>query len=1111
MKKFNKTIFAIFIFAVIAILLPLKTHNVYAREVSASQSITSDTEILDETIIIDTQGTAFTITNNAILTIRNCKITCNDEDIDVTTFGILFDVKSGSKLILDNVTIENIRATTAITNSGIVEIYNNTKIPSTITNSIINNSTKDNSLVIQSGDIPNITLNSGYISVLENTKIENNISLRINTHICHGKLIVRGIGDNVFANKHLDKFIYKNPEQFDENRDYFLDYIGDTTTATSDLEETLKAGDIVLSARTLYFRNSSTYFSGMYCTANQFISELIENEDYSLYSHATYGALNNHTANTETNKTYTKTESGLVTITPKINGNSINGQEDIKMIAGSSVAMFIDIPNNCELSNIEYIIDGTQNDTILEIEEQFANEHYMRPIVKYKSSELANHSAVINFIFTEKTKPATVNITKSDEVSVSHTGELIEGNTVTFTITHSNKVKVTSIYFNDAEITTELNNGAYLFTIELAENNSLVINTLNLPIEVSVAPTQNYSFEYGKDIIMIEEVLVDSTNEKIEVQFLGENTNAGTHRITGVVVLEQYQNEYTATLASGEYTYTITRKKVNVSEIKLKTYQTQYAESIELNANMFIDEIPEYFGTYTPQKIEDYKIGEQQIIIDVFIKYDSNYELDSNSSTRIFATLILTPITLDTSKYSLPMNFYPVYDGTEKIIPITNADEKIDVTYLFYTDKSTKTPVTPINVGIYYVEATLISTNAFYSTDTVLEGVFSISPREIFINLSPSSIEYTGYPYIPTTAIADNLVQGQNIEISLKEVSCINAGDYEIEILGINSNNYFYKNSTLKFTITPAQVDTSTLIFDDITTIYDGQNHKPILSGTLPLEISYKIDDTECKKAGTYTINCIFFSNTPNIQAPATISAKVTIQKKEIQAVFVPPELFIQGMSEDSIKINFLHTVNHESPNYTLEFLGSIQSAGTCTCIVKLSESSNYKLVGNTSFDLLVHANKASFKDENINISLEGVFLPSVDLTMTKSQNQNVIADTLTDIDYTSFVCFDINFKDYTTQRVKANVISSSVTNDPTNLRIFSYNNGILKEIEFTTQGNRIVFEMSDFGSLIFVQETSYIEKFQTPITIIVIASVLSLLTLLTFAINFAKYKKKLI
>lgn len=329
--------------------------------VSASSDTTiieSDITISHETIEISpTVSVLFDIKSGATLTL---------EDVTFSILGTnklskIFNVEEGAKLIIKGADLSSVKATYGIYSKGAVELDCVTFGTNSTTN-ICNDSIQQDSLIFHNVLINNVYLKRGYITLVEDSAINENSSTIVNVKLDNeyiGKLVVKG--QNTLASYYIDKFKYignfSETNQFGEILPGLLDYVGDRPENVSFETYEFDSGDIILTTQSIYKGTATnhTYFATKYGTGRIYLktnntsSVFIKGSNFPVEI-----PLNNYSYLSGT-FSILKTEPTnelKIRINHRLENGEIIGTKQINMSSNTSRAIFINIPNGYEFESI---------------------------------------------------------------------------------------------------------------------------------------------------------------------------------------------------------------------------------------------------------------------------------------------------------------------------------------------------------------------------------------------------------------------------------------------------------------------------------------------------------------------------------------------------------------------------------------------------------------------------------------------------------------------------------------------------------------------------------------------------------------------------------------
>ena len=1166
------------------------------QDISSTITISQDATITNTDFIIKgdcSKDMVFEV-ESGTLTIDGCNFTAESTDV----LDCIFKVNSGANLILKNTSFSNINYSKCIANRGVVEIDNVTFVTGRY--SIENNgASNSDSIRYYSGNLENVTLSSGYISVFENTKVDKEIKVKI-SNFNNLTLAVRGVGENVFASKYIDKFIYRD-SNIGADDNYYFDYIGDFDTTTNDIKDasgmvSLKPGDIVLTTGDLTVDNDDTiFYAPQYCTSyNYFKSEFEKFEEGSyqikLYRSGALGrTLDNYSANMS-QAVFREISDTVDFVTLKIN-RIVRGDTDLNVgsseevyIAGSNHAIFVDIPEGYEIDGVEFA-SASEMFGILD-NELYANNCYLRPIIEYKASNYTSKNVTVNFIFREKVAYANVELAPNTNITLNTPSEMVVGSEYTFTLTCAENEIISAIKFNGDAIDFDYDseNKVYSFTMSVLESNTISVETKTV-LDITPNPEKT-EFEYG-DIVELKENYKVSDNESIVIEYEAtEKVARGTYAITEVKSCSS--DKYVINIV-GNKSYSIVKKKVNVSSVATKSYTTQYSENMALEITDFlVNELPEYL-TAELDNISSFVGGEQTVRM-FFSLTNANYIIEGND--YIDVVLIVTPKELSTTEIEF-VGATKEYIGSKLEILATNYDDsKITVNYTYYLASDLSTPIVEaINVGEYVVKAVYTSKSSLYSVNGEKSATLTITPKAIDMSNYLQSIEVTEFVYdgtnksldlkantlpngvvISNPEIAEETKKDANIYyfnvlfdttsnnytcVSEKQVALVikarlvtialenavfsytgkapnlvveftnvidgdivtpifesaiatTVGTHTVRVLRLSNTNYALASYVdLEYKIESISVDMSGVAFNNIETTYDGQSHRPELTGVLPLEISYVIDTTQaCINAGTYNVKCTFSSSDEGIVVPQPMYATVIIHKRELTAVFSEPSNMIANGQKKSLTVDLDGVVAGEEVDYSLEYSNEPILAGEYTCRINLVDAPNYTLKSNAPYRFIIFMSTINYSEAGLNMSVSGKFSSRENLTVSRINDNLTVVNLLAKMDIKNYVALNLSCVSFSSELMTVSVDTKNIADKTNYLKAYRIKDNQLEEIEYTIKDNVISFQSNCNEKIVFVESYDYIYTHRLEINAIIIFAIISMTIIIVLEIVNVKSKR---
>lgn len=1128
------------------------------------------------------------------LTIDSCSIQAATSESD--GFTCVFKVGEGASLVIKDTTINNIIYAKCIENYGVVEIDNVTFVNDRT--SVENNGSYEvNSLKYYSGNLEKVTLNSGFISVYENTKVDKPIVVNV-AKVNDMTVIVKGVGINVFASKYIDMFSYRNASS-----SYYFDYIGDFDTSSNEIKDasgkvSVRAGDIVLTTMNLAFKNDETlFYSPKYCSSYKYLKnefDRVVDGDLSpiiLYKSNGLGrTLNNYSANFSSAVFNAISNSGNVVtlnvncITKGVEGRTFDSFQ-IDYLSGSNHAIFVDIPEGYEYDSVEFLKGGTETDVVGVLDDEvYGNNCYIRPIIEYKTTTYNQHTITANFIVKEKVVYANVDLESETDVTLNTSGSMVVGNSYVFTLSCEENKIISVIKFNGNSVDFEYDdaNGVYLFEAQVLENNLISVETKTV---LSITPNPNkVEFEYTESVELKETYKV-SEEESIDIEYIAsEKIKRGTYAITEI---QSCSSDKYVIKVVGNTTYSIVQKKISVSDIEVKTYSVTYSETLTISEdNFLVDELPYYLDA----NLDDYRnfVAGEQFIRLKFSILNENYTIVGDE--YVLVKLVILPKSVDTSGIVFE-DILVEYTGLKITVQASNYDEDIiEVAYTYYLAEDI-TPVDAINVGVYTVKAVFSAKADVYAVNEEKTISLTITPKAIDMTDYFQSIETTVYEYdgtekslnlkedtLPDGVIISGLdtqevyvnsgiyyywvyfdttsdnyscvsekrvaliinaiivtiefettefnYTGKTPNLVVKFTNVLNGdvvapvfenavsaevGTHTIRVLRLDNTNYALAGVVdLEYTIVSVSVDMSGIKFENIEAVYDGNSHRPELTGVLPLEISYEIDTTSaCINSGMYTIKCTFTSSDAGIVAPQPIYATVTIHKRELTAIFSEPSNMIANGQRKNLIVELEGVVSGEEVRYSLEYSNEPILAGEYTCRVNLIDNDNYTLKSNSPYRFIIFMSTINYSDADLNMSVTGKFSSRENLTVSKINDNLVVVNLLSKMDIKNYLALNISCVSFSSELMTVSVDSRDLADKVNYLKAYRIKDNQLQEIEFTMVDNIISFKSNCNEKIIFIESHDYIYSHRLEINAIIIFAIVSMLFMVVLEVINVRNKKK--
>ncbi len=528
-------------------------------------------------------------------------------------------------------------------------------------------------------------------------------------------------------------------------------------------------------------------------------------------------------------------------------------------------------------------------------------------------------------------------------------------------------------------------------------------------------------------------------------------------------------------------------------ENKIVTYDGQehsiYVENLPENLNViysgnnFVDA-----GIYTI---------EAQIVCS-----NSNYVLINN---QIFsANLTILQAEYDMSNISFD-DLNTIYDGQVKRVEIVG-NLPDGVTIKEYINNERK------NVGTSNASVSFSIENKNYKPVENLYCEINISPKPITISLEKSIFTYTGEP-ITVSAYASGVVGEDNINISLNGNTKTNAGVYFAQVISVGNDNYIVENNILKYEITKAQIDLSTVSFNDIEVTYNGKEHSPLFNGNLPEGVSVNIVKQSMINVGEYVVYAEFSVINPNYIAPNRLKAEVVILPRPILIEFSNYTNILEDGQTHEINVNFIGLVDENFQGYKIIYNKTPIIAGQYIAKVELNENSNYVIYGVDTLTFEILTDTKTYINENLEITVKGDGFSESSKINLESINEDIIEKEIYKINSNikNFDCFKIKIDDEENQKdIKVSLkVNTLDLNNSDYIKVYTLKNGQLQEIDFVIDRNVLEFDAHINVEIVIIEENTFTENNLILIVSLLFICLISLITILVLINKYSNKRKK--
>jgi hypothetical protein len=547
--------------------------------------------------------------------------------------------------------------------------------------------------------------------------------------------------------------------------------------------------------------------------------------------------------------------------------------------------------------------------------------------------------------------------------------------------------------------------------------------------------------------------------------------------------------------------------EINVNTFVLNDTTSEYTGSkIEVLASGYDATAVEVRSIYylpgdltTP--VEPINVGTYTVKLDVTAK--SSVYIVVGSKT---ATLTITAKNIDLSAYITAIELTEfTYDGESKYIDLKEDLLPDNITLSVDSNEE------PSAAGIYYYTVFFDPVSNNYTCIDSCRVSLVINAKIVIISLATTVFNYTGN--IPNLVVNISGVIGSDVVTAgFETVPVSTVGTHKIMVLRLSNTNYALENPVeLEYTINSIAVDMSSVEFNNITTTYDGLQHKPVLTGTLPLGISYNISTTDnCTSAGVHNVKCTFVSNNEGIIAPAPMFATVTIAQKEIIVVYTEPTNMVANGVKKSMIIEFIGLIEGETVNYETIYSAEPILAGEYTCKVKLVDETNYVLKSDAPYRFIVFMSSINYNEDGLNLNVKGKFSSKENLTISKVNTKVEIVNLVSNLEVKDYLAINMSCVNYQDEPMTVTIDVRDITEELKYLKVYRVKDNKLESVDYTGTGSIITFVSNCNEEIIFVEEYSFVYIHRVEINIIVICAISCLILTAVICVLSNKSKKKI-
>ncbi len=435
-----------------------------------------------------------------------------------------------------------------------------------------------------------------------------------------------------------------------------------------------------------------------------------------------------------------------------------------------------------------------------------------------------------------------------------------------------------------------------------------IIHTMSVEIDHPLSKQADISYQWFKDDILIENASLnelsvknvsDSGKYKCVVSFdhLGIERTLTSSEITVDIqkatpsapihpILEGvYDPEKTLSDYQLEDNYYWIDENI-IPDCTIRQYQAEYKldenyNVVSVNITLIISKAKQVISAPDVQAVYDKNAHRIfATATDGTITYSSNNSLTDVGLVTVTITASETDNYLEATTTALLevvqkpitavwniVNF--VYNGQIQL-PVYSLETEDELTLSF--DKE------PITAGQYELVASINNSNYVLTNNTLN---ISIEKQSVAVVWSEGNFVYNGQEQMPEYVAQS--AEGIILKLTAETIPS-NAGEHTVSLILDEEYavNYLVTEYEHTYYIQKADIDMSNVVFDDLTVVYDGENHRPTVMG-LPefVEVEY---DGEFADPSVYTVTASFTINNANYNDLDALTATLTILRKTFTA-----------------------------------------------------------------------------------------------------------------------------------------------------------------------------------------------------------------------------------
>ena len=489
--------------------------------------------------------------------------------------------------------------------------------------------------------------------------------------------------------------------------------------------------------------------------------------------------------------------------------------------------------------------------------------------------------------------------------------------------------------------------------------------------------------------------------------------------------------------------------------------------------------------------------GRYEIIATPIFDTD-NYRL--NSDIELKAVLTIEKAKIDMSDIQFE-DVLVTYDKQVKVAKISG--ELPNGVSVNYTNNE------QINAGEYIAVASFVlEDSANFEAIPDKTCTIKIGQKTISVKLNQAIFVYTGEP-INVSAYAEGVIDGDIVEVTLKNNGNTNASKYYSEII-LSNSNYICPQTLVSYTIEKADLDLSNIAFNDVEVTYDGAEHTPRLVGSLPVGVTVNIVTKKVINVGEYVSYVDFIVVNQNYKTPERLVAYSKVLPKPILVEFSGYKNLVEDGTRHDVSVNFIGLVENNFDDYKIIYSAEPVVAGEYTVKVELNENSNYVILGTNSLNFEILTSEKTYINQDLEILIKGDgFSTTSNIVLLQNEKieEKLLGAGIVPKEYSAFKLEmnDVENRKEVSISLKPNTINIA---NSKSIKVYKISNNEFTEIDFELKNNKINFVANLGDEIVVVEEKGEMEKNQLLIAVVILSALVSI-GVVVFVILKRKPKKK--